>query len=79
MFFILLIYLFFLTCFFLIPHSPLSSASQLASGYDGYEDMYFSSRELEAAYEAEGLALDFWTGYQAVMSLYPFSKSICFS
>ncbi|CAL1166478.1 unnamed protein product [Cladocopium goreaui] len=34
-------------------------------GYDGYEDMYFSSRELEAAYEAEGLALDFWTGFDS--------------
>eukprot|EP00438_Fugacium_kawagutii_P020665 Skav217588 [mRNA] locus=scaffold3512:58692:63474:- [translate_table: standard] len=35
---------------------------QLCSGYDGSEGVYFSSRELEAAYETEGLALDHWTG-----------------
>ena len=53
--------MFFSSCAFLVTSlaRTLSSASQLASGYDGYEDMYFSSRELEAAYEAEGLALDF--------------------
>lgn len=33
-----------------------------ASGYDGSEGVYFSSRELDAAYEAQGLALDHWTG-----------------
>ncbi|CAL1167555.1 unnamed protein product [Cladocopium goreaui] len=34
-------------------------------GYEGTEDMYFSSRELSAAYETEGLALDYWTGFDA--------------
>eukprot|EP00438_Fugacium_kawagutii_P010569 Skav229156 [mRNA] locus=scaffold622:70590:100723:- [translate_table: standard] len=33
-----------------------------SSGYEGLESMYFSSRELDAAYEAEGLALDHYTG-----------------
>ncbi|CAL1140129.1 unnamed protein product [Cladocopium goreaui] len=34
-------------------------------GYEGSESMYFSSAVLHAAYEAEGLALEFWTGFDA--------------
>lgn len=56
--------------------SCLPGPLQRASGYEGTEDMYFSSSVLNAAYEAEGLALDFWTGCWANSPVAPaFSMS----
>ena len=48
-----------------------------ASGYEGTEDMYFSSRELITAYETEGLALDYWTGCWANFPVAPAFCTFC--
>lgn len=34
-------------------------------GYDGFVASYFTKRELDTAYDTEGLALDFWTAFDS--------------
>ena len=43
----------------------LTNIAILCPGYVGHEDLYFSTRELIAAYEGEGLALDYWAGFDS--------------